>query len=62
MADRIDDALEIARLAALSPLDYERARKAAAELLGIARLAVLDRWWRRPAARPASPLPGRAGC
>ena len=37
-----DDAAEIARLAALSPLQYEREREAAAERLGIKRLGILD--------------------
>ncbi|MCX7371244.1 MAG: phage/plasmid primase, P4 family [Alphaproteobacteria bacterium] len=40
--DKAADALEIARLASLSALDYERERAAAAERLGITRLAVLD--------------------
>lgn len=40
--DRADDALEIARLAALAPLDYERERSAAADRLGIQRVSVLD--------------------
>jgi putative DNA primase/helicase len=37
-----DDKAEIKRLASLSPLEYERERKAAAEKLGIERLAILD--------------------
>jgi putative DNA primase/helicase len=37
------DAIEIARLAALSDLAYERERKEAAEALGISRLSILDR-------------------
>jgi putative DNA primase/helicase len=42
-ADRATaDAIEIARLAALSPLDYEREREAAAERLGC-RVSALDR-------------------
>jgi putative DNA primase/helicase len=42
MTQRVDEALEIARLAALDPLSYEREREASAEKLGI-RVAVLDR-------------------
>jgi putative DNA primase/helicase len=38
-----DDDAEIARLAGLSALDYERSRKSAAERLGISRVAILDR-------------------
>jgi Protein of unknown function (DUF3631) len=38
----IDDDAELGRLARLAPLDYERARKAAAERLGIKRLSLLD--------------------
>jgi putative DNA primase/helicase len=38
-----EDAIEIARLAALSKLAYERERKEAAEKLGISRLSILDR-------------------
>ena len=37
-----DDNAEIKRLASLSPLEYERERKAAAQKLGIERVAVLD--------------------
>jgi putative DNA primase/helicase len=40
---RPDDDAELARLAALAPLAYERERKAAAERLGISRLSMLDR-------------------
>jgi putative DNA primase/helicase len=43
MTDRVDDALEIARLAALDPVSYERERQAAADKLGI-RVAALDRF------------------
>lgn len=39
--DRVADAAEIARLATLSPLDYDREREAAAERLGI-RVSTLD--------------------
>jgi putative DNA primase/helicase len=39
---RVDEAIELARLAALDPLSYEREREAAAERLAI-RVAVLDR-------------------
>lgn len=39
--DRAEDALEIARLAALDPLDYEREREAIAERMGC-RVSVLD--------------------
>jgi putative DNA primase/helicase len=42
MTDRIDDMLEIGRLAALSLVEYEREREAAAEKLGV-RTAILDR-------------------
>jgi putative DNA primase/helicase len=42
MPDRVDEALELARLAALDPLSYEREREEAAEKLGI-RVATLDR-------------------
>jgi len=42
MSGPVDDVLEIARLAAMSLLDYERARKEAAEQLGISRLSILD--------------------
>jgi putative DNA primase/helicase len=45
----VHDALEIARLAALSPLDFDRARLAAAERLGV-RVATLDEMVK--AARP----------
>jgi putative DNA primase/helicase len=38
----IDDAAELEKLARMAPLDYERARKAAAERLGIKRLSLLD--------------------
>jgi hypothetical protein len=38
----VDDAVEIERLARMRPLDYERARKAAGERLGINRLSLLD--------------------
>jgi hypothetical protein len=38
----IDDAAEIETLARLAPLAYERARKTAAEKLGIKRLSLLD--------------------
>jgi hypothetical protein len=38
----IDDAAELERLARLSPLDYDRARKEAGKRLGISRLALLD--------------------
>jgi hypothetical protein len=38
----IDDAAELERLARLSALDYERARKEAGKRLGISRLALLD--------------------
>jgi hypothetical protein len=38
----IDDGAEIERLARLAALDYERARKAAGERLGIRRLSLLD--------------------
>lgn len=41
LSDRADDALEIARLAALDRLDYERERDEAAKLLGC-RTSVLD--------------------
>jgi hypothetical protein len=34
MTARVDDALEIGRLAALDPVSYEREREAAAEKLG----------------------------
>jgi putative DNA primase/helicase len=37
-----EEAILIAELAALSPLDYERRRKSAAKQLGISRMAVLD--------------------
>ena len=37
------DTMEIARLAKMKPLEYERERKAAAEKLGITRVAILDR-------------------
>jgi hypothetical protein len=37
-----DDAAELERLARLTPLDYERARKDAGKRLGISRLALLD--------------------
>jgi putative DNA primase/helicase len=46
----VQDALEIARLAALSPLDYDRERSAAAERLGV-RVTTLDEMVK--AARPA---------
>lgn len=48
-ADRADDALEIARLAALDPLDYEREREAIAERM-CCRVSVLDELVKR--ARP----------
>jgi hypothetical protein len=38
-----EDAVEIARLAALPVLTYERERRAAAEALGISRVSILDR-------------------
>jgi Protein of unknown function (DUF3631) len=38
----IDDAAELERLARLSPLDYDRARKDAGKRLGISRLSLLD--------------------
>lgn len=51
----IDDAAEIARLAALSQLDYERERKAAAKRLGL-RASVLDEVVaaKRPKEEPAN--------
>lgn len=42
MTARVDDALEIGRLAALSPLEYEREREAVAKRLGV-RPRVLDK-------------------
>jgi hypothetical protein len=41
--DSSPDGVEIARLAALSDIEYERQRKAAAERLGISRVSILDR-------------------
>jgi putative DNA primase/helicase len=41
-ANGIDDDAEIAKLALMSPLDYERARKDAGKRLGISRLSMLD--------------------
>jgi hypothetical protein len=38
----VDDAAELERLARLSPLDYDRARKDAGRRLGISRLSLLD--------------------
>jgi hypothetical protein len=38
----VDDAAELERLARLSPLDYDRARKDAGKRLGISRLSLLD--------------------
>ena len=38
----IDDSVELETLARMSPLDYERERKAAGKRLGISRLALLD--------------------
>jgi hypothetical protein len=50
------EAVEIAGLAALSPLDYDRDRKAAAKRLGISRVAALDQ--AVEAARPGSEKDG----
>jgi putative DNA primase/helicase len=41
--EAVDDDAEIARLAKLKPLVYERERKAAAERLGITRVSMLDK-------------------
>jgi Protein of unknown function (DUF3631) len=38
----VDDDAELEKLAKMGPLEYERARKSGAELLGIKRLALLD--------------------
>src|SRR5947207_4360065 len=40
---RPDDEAELARLAALPPLEYERQRTDAAARLGISRVSILDR-------------------
>ena len=41
-ANATDDDTELEKLARMAPLDYERARKAAGERLGVKRLALLD--------------------
>jgi hypothetical protein len=67
--DRAADALLIARLAALTPTEYDRVRKTEAEAVGI-RLATLDELVREarraasgpsPTAAGAPPHPGAAG-
>ncbi len=54
-----EDALEIARLATLPPLEYEREREAAAERMGC-RVSILDRLVAAARAADAAPGQGRA--
>ena len=54
-----EDALQIARLAALPPLNYERERESAAEQMGC-RVSILDRLVAAARGRDAAPGQGRA--
>ncbi|MCW3476332.1 phage/plasmid primase, P4 family [Limobrevibacterium gyesilva] len=56
---RAADALELARLAALSPLDYDRERNAEAERLGV-RVSVLDEEVRKARGYPENVTPDDA--